>query len=426
MSAIFTVGLGLYYRLYLRRHVRAGSTLAALLLWVYLCLGVSAVFIEIADGIEPVYAPNHGAILTLLLAILISITGFARFRWQNVQIGPPTFRGAWLIENLLIVAQFAAIAFFLPFAIESLTGDVNMNRLLLDEKMERLAAYGILNTMASAASQLFSSSLVLAFCRLSAMPGQGRNVRRAALLLIASLSYVVYILAYVGRDGVIYWLMTAGMVFLVFRHKMNPLDRVKISIVGACCAVVILVPFMMITISRFFDADQGGAWSIFRYFGMQLINFSDYSSINRPATHGIANFPMFANPVCTLLDLNCDSWPDVKEHVFDLYLEQGVEPWLFGTFVSDLAADFGNHGAVLAVLLYAILCDRVITRFRGLHGYSLARLLLILFLVLLPYWGVFYFRFAISNGYIVVNLFFIGFVALLQSYQTVRLPVSAN
>ncbi len=59
--------------------------------------------------------------------------------------------------------------------------------------------------------------------RLAQPRGQGRNVPRALLLILASLSYVIYILAYVGRDGVVYWVMTALAVFVVFRVHMPSL-----------------------------------------------------------------------------------------------------------------------------------------------------------------------------------------------------------
>ena len=47
---------------------------------------------------------------------------------------------------------------------------------------------------------------------------------------------------------------------------------------------------------------------------------------------------------------------------------------------------------------------------------------MVMFFFLVPYWGVFYFRFSIANGFIVVNLAFISFVWLLQKFGS-PLPV---
>jgi oligosaccharide repeat unit polymerase len=414
MAMLFVFGLFIFYWLVLRRHSKNGSVLALLLWGVYLCLGLSGVVIALTGGIEPIFDPNYPSTLVLLIGITLSISGFLRFRVQNVSKILGNIRGQKIIENLLILSQLLAIGFFLPFAISALTGDPNENRLFLDEKIEVLGSYGLINTLAGAASQLFSVSLVLAFIRLASTKIQGRNVLRALFLAISSLSYVIYIFAYVGRDGVIYWLMTAVALYFVFRSHLAEADKKIIVLFGSIVALVLLIPFGVITVSRFFDADQGAGWSFFEYFGAQIHNFSDYSSIDRPITYGLQSFPMFANAGCTVFGLSCPSSLDMKDIVFQQYLSQGKVPWVFGTFVSDFVGDFGNLGALFVIFVFSRFCSVVCAGPRSGAPYSLARLLLILFLFSIPFWGVFYFRFSIMNGYFVVVSIFILFVMLLQ------------
>ncbi len=386
-----------------------------MLLWLlYVGLGFSGIFIALTNGIEPIYEPNYLATLFLLFGVAVSISGFLRFREQDVSQVFGVIRGQKIIENILFFSQLFAMAYFLPFAISSLTGDANENRLFLSEKMELMGSYGLINTAAGAASQLFGSSIVLAFIRLASKESQGRNMLRAFSLLFSSLSYVIYILAYVGRDGVVYWLMTSVMIFWVFRRHINPVDARRIYLFGFFCAIALLIPFGVITVSRFFDADQGAGWSFFEYFGAQIHNFSDYSSIDRPLTLGLQSFPMFINAGCSILGWDCLSWLDVKDAIFGEYLDQGKAPWLFGTFISDWVGDFGLIGAFLLLSIFSLFCAKMCS-YRGSGNLlSLERLLLMLLLYLVPYWGVFYFRFAISNGYIVVNLIFILLVRLLH------------
>lgn len=414
MAALFTFGLFAYYWLVLRRDAQNRSILALVLLFSYLCLGLSGVFIAVSGSIEPLFEPNYPSTILLLLCTILSITGFLRFRAQDISQTFGTIRGQLIIENILISTQLFAIAYFLPFAMSSLTGDSNENRLLLTEKIELMGSYGLVNTVAGAASQLFSSALVLAFIRLASSKDEGRSVLRALLLTFSSFSYVVYILAYVGRDGVVYWLMTTVMIFLIFRRHLDPVNRRRIALFGLFVAVAILMPFGIITIARFYDSDQGGWWSFFAYFGAQIHTFSDYSSLDRPVTFGLQNFPMFANWGCTVLGLDCASWSDIRAAIFEQYLIQGKEPWLFGTFISDFVADFGNFGTVVIMIVFSIFCTALCTYRRSKSPLSIARLLLILFVFLVPYWGIFYFRFSIANGFIVVNLGFILFVAMLQ------------
>lgn len=414
MAAIFVFGLIIYYWIVLRRHARNGSALAMLLWILYLGLGISGVFLALTEGIQPIFEPNYLSTLVLFVGIILSISGFLQFRVQSISQVFGKIYGQKIIENLLIASQLLAMGYFLPFAISSLMGDANENRLLLIEKMEVMSSFGLINTLAGAASQLFSSSLVLAFIRLVPEENQGRNVFRAFLLVLSSLSYVIYILAYVGRDGVVYWLMTFIMVYVIFHSHLDPVDRRKISLFGLLTAIIILIPFGVITIARFFDAEQGAGWSFFEYFGAQIHNFSDYSSIDRPITYGVQSFPIFINGGCAVVGLDCPSWLDIKDVVFDDYLNQGKAPWLFGTFVSDFVGDFGNLGALALLLVFSIFCVKMCSAINFNNSFSFSRLLLILFLFLIPYWGVFYFRFSIINGYIVVNLVFIMFVAMLQ------------
>lgn len=414
MAILYVFGLTVYYWLVLRRQKPRASTLSLILWTVYLCLGLSGTFITLSGGIESVFPPNYLSTIFLLTCTLISISGFLPFREQKISRNCSDTRNLKYIENFLIFSQLLAIVFFFPFAIQSLIGDPHENRLFLEDKMQILGSYGILNTVAGASSQLFVVSIALAFSRLTSEKKYGRDVFRAAILIISSLSYVIYILAYVGRDGVVYWLMTAVALYLVFRTHIENNDRKKIKLLGAIGAFLLLIPFGIITISRFFDADQGASWSFFEYFGAQIHNFSDYSSIDRPKTLGAQSFPIFVASGCSLLQLSCQTWMEMKDDIFSLYLDQGKVPWVFGTFISDFVGDFGYAGTFILITCFSRICSIACSSDLSNRSYSLSRLTLILFLFLIPFWGVFYFRFSIINGYIIVNIAFVVFVWLLQ------------
>ena len=414
MAALFFLGLLTYYLIVVRRHVKDGAVLAGILLLMYAALGVSGIIIAVTEGILPIFKPNYLSVLVLLVGIIFSISGFIRFRTQNISQIFGNIRGQKLIENILICTQFLAIGFFLPFAVSAITGDPNENRLLISDRIESLGSYGMINTLAGAASQLFSVSLVMAFIRLASTKNQGRNSLRASLLILSSLSYVIYILAYVGRDGVVYWIMTSVALYFVFRSYLGRAEKKRIRFFFLIGAIAVLIPFGVISASRFANSDLSLGWSFFEYFGAQIHNFSDYSSIDRPISLGIQNFPMFVSGGCQVMGLDCPSWSNVRDVVFDAYLKQGKAPWVFGTFVSDFVADFGNIGTLIILFVFSRFCSSLCAGGQSGQLYSFARLLLILFLFLIPYWGVFYFRFSIINGYIIVNLLFIFFIALPQ------------
>lgn len=410
MAALFCVGMLLYFVLAFRIRSPGRHQLAKLLWVVYFALGLSALFISLTDVLQSVFPPNYGSTFFLLFCVLLAVSSFKGFRSQDIAAAAHFIPGQRQIEDLLIWTQFAAIIFFLPFAFSSLIGDANENRLELASKVEVLASFGIVNTIASAACQLFSSSLIMAFIRLS-QPNSSRNATRRALLLLgSSLSYVIYILAYVGRDGIVYWLMTAAMMVIIFRPHLSASTLRLVLASGMALAGLMLVPFFIITLARFVDTQHGSAWSVLEYFGTQIYTFSDYSTLERPLTLGVMNFPMFASGACWIVGLECPTWIDIKEIVFEQYLIQAKEPWLFGTYVSDFVGDFGYWGTSILLLLFALLCHHACSYQKRRITLTLPRLLLILFLFLVPYWGVFFFRFSIVNGYIIVNLMFIVFV----------------
>lgn len=430
MAALFCLGLLAYYFVFLRKKNGGPSALARLLWLTYFALGCTALFIALSGILEPVFDPNYPAALFLLLCILTSISGFLGFRSQDVRDVIATVRGQGLIEAVLIGLQGFSIAFFLPVALRSLQGDAGANRLELSATIDVLSSYGLVNTIAGMGSHLFAASLVMAFIRLCQPKGEGYSILRALLLVFASLSYVIYILAYVGRDGSIYWLMTALLVFIIFRAQMPARMRRRIVVMGSSLCALVLLPIIAITVGRFANSESGVAGSLWEYFGMQINNFSDYSSIDRPLTYGAMNFPLFKGFYCQLFGgYGCEIWENIKPYIFDQYLLQGTAPWLFGTYVSDLVADFGYVGVGVMLAAFALLCHRACVGRDGQGRMSLSRLLLIIFYFLTPYWGVFYFRFGIINSFLLINLVFIGFVWGIQLISPIarsrRAPVDA-
>lgn len=407
-AALFCLGLLAYYFVFLRKKPGGPSPLARMLWLTYFALGCAALLGTLTGSLDSIFDPSYSATLFLLLCILIGISGFLGFRTHDVGDVIVMVRGQGPIEVVLIGLQTFSIAFFLPFALGSLQGDAGANRLELSSTIDALSAYGMTNTIAGMGSHLFAVSLVMAFIRLCQPRGEGYSLPRAVLLVFASLSYVIYILAYVGRDGSIYWLMTALLVFIIFRAQMPPSMRRRIAVLGASLGALVLLPIVAITIARFANSESGLGGGLWEYFGAQINNFSDYSTIERPVTYGAMNFPLIKGAFCsTFGNIRCETWEDVKPFIFDQYLAQGMAPWLFGTYISDFVADFDYVGTVVLLTIFALLCYRVCVGRDGQRRMSLSRLLLIILFFLTPYWGVFYFRFGIINSFLLVNFVFI-------------------
>jgi oligosaccharide repeat unit polymerase len=414
LTGLFCLSLLAYYLLVLRNR-SAPVNVLALSIWIaFFSLGCAGFVLTVANNDPSTLKPNYLSVLFLSLCVIIGISGFLDFRSGDVYQVITDIRGQKQIELALICLQAFAIIFFLPFAISSLQGDANTNRLYVLEKEKLLGSYGLINTFASMASWLFPISLVMAFIRFSQFKERNVSVFPAILLILTSLSFVIYVLAYVGRDGVIYWIMTAAVIFLLFRRHLHQKHMQRVLLGGLMVAPFIMVPLVIITVARFAGSDGGVAISILNYFGSQIQTFSDYSSIDRPMTYGVMNFPIFMEVACPIFISECANWGDIKKDVFDEYLLQGKDPWLFGTYVSDFVGDFGYLGTLVALSAFSFVCRRACTGRDSNGRLSIERLLLILFFFLVPYWGVFYFRLGIANSAIIANFAFIIFVWLVQ------------
>lgn len=415
MSVLFCLGLLAYYVVFLRKRSGGRSGLALLLWLTYFGLGCAALLGALTGSLDTVFDPSYSATLFLLLCVVIGISGFLGFRSRDVRDVIAMVPGQGLIEVALIALQAFSIAFFLPFALGSLQGDAGANRLELSSTIDVLGSYGLTNTIAGMGAHLFAVSLVMAFIRLCQPRGEGYSLPRAAMLVFASLSYVIYILAYVGRDGSIYWLMTAMLVFIIFYGQIPAQLRRRIVVLGAFMGGLVLLPIVVITIGRFANSETGLGGGIWEYFGAQIDNFSDYSSIERPVTYGAMNFPLIKGTICSILGtIRCENWEDVKPFIFDQYLYQGMAPWLFGTYISDFVADFDYTGTVVLLAVFGLISHWACIGRDSNRRMSLSRILFIILLFLTPYWGVFYFRFGIINSFLLVNLVFIFLIWGLQ------------
>lgn len=415
ISLIFTILMLFFYLLTLRRRRAQGAMLAFTLWGTYFFLGIFGVIGEAIGSISPVYSFNLVAIFALFLAISACISAFLRFDDRGLKALKVGIRFHSSIENFLIFIQVYSILFFLPLAYNSLIGDPHINRLNIQEKMDVIGSYGLFNTFATVGAHLFVPSMIFAILRILPTNNLRRNVLKSLMLFVCSLSYVVYVLAYIGRDGVVYWVMMSSLLVMLFWPYFLENDRRKLIKFLALIFLLVFIPFIRISISRFSDVDTREYSPLFEYFGAQVVNFNDYSSIERPITYGAVSFPWFYEKLCLSFVSECETWADIKPFIFEEYLLQEKYPWLFGTFFSDIAGDFGLSGAFVLVLIFSIFCSIVCSHsFNKLRVPSISRVLFVIFLFQVPYWGVFYFRFSTINSYIIINAVFIIFIAFLQ------------
>ncbi|HEX2721932.1 MAG TPA: O-antigen polymerase, partial [Gemmatimonadaceae bacterium] len=255
-------------------------------------------------------------------------------------------------------------------------------------------------------------SILLAFINLATI-GRGGSVRRAKLLLAVSSVNIVYTIAYVGRDGLVFWLFTFVFLYLMFRDYLPRREMSWVKRIARLIVIPAIIGFSLITISRFSDkddsslAEQGSVleW-LFVYAGSQIFNFSEQYVLNAAPTGGVVYF----NEVLKLTGKAAGSdAPPPRDDWWGDYTSYGVEPWRFQTFIGSFVIDFSRMGALILTVALAAFTRLSLRRQARSGVFSFSAMLCFLMLSQVVLFGVFYYR-QFSTFYTQVGTLLIAFV----------------
>lgn len=201
------------------------------------------------------------------------------------------------------------------------------------------------------------------------------NVYRA-LLLFDSLIYVFYCFFYAGRDGILFWMMDAFLMYFMFRGDYDKSSKRKIEVSMGIISLFGLVIFAAITLSRFvggaIESGEDSAdvlYSLIFYLGQQ------------PFVYCQTFIEEFIGHVNTTMELEkC-----------------------FGYFVNDFFLHWGVIGATIVTIFSYFIIKQNVRHFK--RTYSLWSFLIVFTFYQVPLYGVFYYRQVLGDTQIVYILF---------------------
>ncbi len=360
------------------------------LICVYVAMGVSGIALYLFFGYDESYRVQLEPMVFLSLCLLIALSGV--FTYSD------RYHRTLVIENVLllrrletfqIVTSVAALVFFLPLAINALSGDVSANRWNIEEIQQNLGSYGLINSFFSLVGNLFVLSILLAFVNLATI-GRGGSARRAKILLILSSVNIVYVFAYVGRDGLVYWMLSFVFLYLLFRDFMPAAEKTKVKRMARIIAVPAVIGFSLITQSRFADQDKSVLSWLFIYAGSQIFNFNDQYLVNAPPTRGLVYFRQIVEVADFAAGKKRE--PVLREDWWENYTAYDVQPWNFSTYFGSFVQDLSRSGALLLTIAIA-LCTRASLRKQAQTGvFDFSTMLCFVVLSQIVLFGVFYYR----------------------------------
>lgn len=422
----------------------------SLLYFTYAGMCVAAVIGLIYEFELPILALSNNAMWYFSILLLLLLAGFYFLKDRDYnKIIIENYRLYNIIKFFLLISSVLSLIYFLPFAINGLQGDISANR-DTQINLEQMSKYGIINTFFSLVGNCFI------FCQIAGLIELTSSTRKSTVLgyslILSSLSYYVYILAFVGRDGFVYWTMSAIFSFLLVRHFLPRFERIRVILLFVIIEIIILIPFLKITNSRFgsgvhselkiskpFELPQakidGQAAetqrpahgnsnvvyileNIVDYAGQQIANFNDLYVVAPPPRRGGENFPKILQ---LLEQIGIDFNPIYdRSEIEEYYFSKGTVPWEFSTIIGSFFIDFGMIGTIIVVLFMNSMSLFLQRKVKEKQGFYLSELIIFVLLYQSIYWGVFYFRLSLSNLYILSVLFILGFLVMTRSKNSFR------
>ncbi len=418
------ITLILIFYFYWKRNLKRFG-IVNLLILAYLVMGCASIILELAGKGKSVFPITFEPMAYLSICFFITFWGFMGFKDHKFTV--MRIENIFLyrvVETFLLIGGLLAILFFLPFAYDALTGDITQNRLAQGVTVSKLKEYGIINSIFSLLANLFILNIVSSFINLIPKNGK-RNIFKACLLLFSSLSYVVYIFAYVGRDGVVFWFMSFAFCYLLFKDFLIDNDVKKLKYVFTFSLAVLLIPFIIITIARFSGpADErfsysieGIGWNIVNYAGQQIKNFNDHFNIEFSPVYGRLEFPVFIGFIESVTSYDIPELDKAK--FFAYFVDKGVLPWVFTTFIGTLMLDFGKISTLVFLCLMSLVTRKALERVSKTGVFEFSNMVILILLYQIVYWGVFYFKQSATNYYMlcIILLFILFKVSKVKNFS---------
>lgn len=371
---------------------------SSFLLLVYLISFTFSIIHILYNGITLAYRPKYwiGAIFAVT-SLLLFFFPYYSFNEKNLrQIKVPNLKIIRLFSTFLIIISFFSIVYWLPY-VRNIFSGIELGDLRNDYVAGDLivGGGGFFQTLAGIAAHLYYFNIILYFI----LKSIGVNRTQQILLLISSLSYVVYVLSAVGRDGIVFWSFSFISCFLFFRPFLSSTNINKIKRLIYPSVVLMLVPFIMISSSRFSSNVVG---SIISYMGQSLPNFCFYiCSDNPPVIYG-SSFPYF----CELLNI---------PHTGEYWTVEGTTSKSFGYFIENFYCSLGFLGFVILEL--SIVSLLLINFKKNKTSMSFSKIILYFLFLQIFTQGVFYFRqySAAGNILIIISFIFIIFFSFVNN-----------
>lgn len=213
------------------------------------------------------------------------------------------------------------------------------------------------------------------------------------------------------RTGIVMSILSIVLCYLLFRRYWNRRVQKTASRVLVIFLIVVSVPYVALTLSRFSGSQQGTTGSTLSYVGQANLNFNLYCLDAGGTRHGDRVTRGFKSVLG--LETTAGTRDTRDKYSTTMIIDDSV----FYTYVGDFTLDFGPFPAAIILLLFAIFVS-LATRIDG-HHIKFHQLLVLYFALAISLKGSFHlFPYSYSGNQVIIALFVMYLVFKIDSMST--------
>lgn len=321
----------------------------------------------------------------------------------------------YIICALLSIGSFSDIGIKIALLISDSSVGQEM---YADMAMRADEAGSSISNLSSIIANMLYNFEVLVFFYLLLLNNRSRFQKIVIILLDVCLLVGLISSLLMGQRGGI---VTRGLLIISTYFLMKPffsdkLNKLVIRI-GIVIVIIVTIPFMALTFSRFGESSGGGMDSIYEYAGQNILNFNEYSLDNNGIRYGDRTFPLFKKM------LLFDNVPDNYIMRRYKYPNLKINDEVFVTYIGDFILDFGP---VLAFILLSLFSVFILNKTRIISPiYPFHKLILLHFLISIIAQGVFLYEYA-DTGNLVIMMYFLLYILFLFRFSLNRRNLVIN
>ena len=337
VSAVLTFAF--WWAVLLKLIKKKGFTSSAFLISIYTLSFLCSVLLIILEFQQknPKIDNYFGGYLFLTVSLWLYLYPFIEINDSNFEyLRIPSKKIIKCISVILSVCSIYSIVFYLPVAYKMIAvdiADIANVRSMVTTGNHPFIEPSIKNGLAKLFAFLYNLQLTLFFINLII----DRKIRFFSwVILFSSLSYPVFVLAFMGRDGIVFWIFSFIFSFLLFRKYLHGGILKTLKKITVVIFSFFLFFFLIISVGRFLVANEDAMQlfeSLLSYIGQGPINFAEYYYIPNMISDGGQSLFL---PLVKDVDLN------YKNQIDSLLYNYDIVPWIFKTFISSIYTSIGS------------------------------------------------------------------------------------